>query len=219
MDYLSSREAGVFVMTPPRAAASPSGDTGPPVDARVIRTRNDILRATLDVLISQGLDGLTHPHLAEVAGYSRATLYNHWPNRTALLRDAFSYRGAGEHSMPAGDLRADLIAELTMFRTEMQRHGLDRALAVLAAVTAFEPDLAEVRNQLVADGEHVTRGLLAPVLDGADLEAAVQMLTGAVLNSALLHGKLPSDDVIAAAVDTVLRATDRRGSSDRGAGA
>jgi len=213
MDYLSSREAGVYVMTPPRAAASPHGDTGPPVDARVIRTRNDILRATLDVLISQGLDGLTHPHLAEVAGYSRATLYNHWPNRTALLRDAFSYRGAGEHSTPTGDLRADLIAELTMFRTEMQRHGLDRALAVLAAVTAFEPDLAEVRDQLVADGEHVTRELLAPVLDGADLEAAVQMLTGAVLNSALLHGKLPSDDVIAAAVDTVLRSADRRGSA------
>jgi len=206
-------------MAPPRDTAPAGPEAGPPVDARVIRTRNDILRAALDVLTSQGLDGLTHPHLAEVAGYSRATLYNHWPNRTALLRDAFSYRGAGEHSMPAGDLRADLIAKLTMFRTEMQRHGLDRALAVLAAVTAFEPDLAEVRNQLVADGEHVTRGLLAPVLDGADLEAAVQMLTGAVLNSALLHGKLPSDDVIAAAVDTVLRATDRRGSSDRGAGA
>src|ERR1700744_442519 len=191
-------------MAPPRDTAPAGPEAGPPVDARVIRTRNDILRATLEVLTSQGLDGLTHPHLAEVAGYSRATLYHHWPNRTALLLDAFSYRGAGEPSTPAGDLRADLLAELTMFRTEMQRQGLDRALDVPAAVTAFEPDLAEVRDQLVTDGEHVTRGLLAPVLDGADLEAAVQMLTGAVLNSALLHGKLPSDDVIAAAVDTVL---------------
>src|SRR6202012_1963920 len=210
MDYLSSREAGVFVMTPPRAAASPPGDTGPPVDARVIRTRNDILRATLEVLTSQGLDGLTHPHLAEVAGYSRATLYNHWPNRTALLQDAFAHRGAGEHSTPTGDLRSDLIAELTMFRTEMERHGLDRALAVLAAVTAFTPELAEVRDQLVADGEQVMRGLLAPVLNGPELDAAVLMLTGAVLNSAVLHGQLPSDAVIAAAVDLVLCTLGRR---------
>jgi AcrR family transcriptional regulator len=178
--------------------------TGPPVDARVARTRQDILRATLDVLTSQGLDGLTHPHLAEVAGYSRATLYNHWPNRTALLRDAYTYAGAGKHSTPTGDLRSDLIAELTMFRTEMERHGLDRALAVLAAVTAFTPELAEVRDQLVTDGEQVMRGLLAPVLDGPELDAAVLMLTGAVLNSALLHGQLPSDSVIAAAVDLVL---------------
>jgi AcrR family transcriptional regulator len=191
--------------------ASSRGDaTGPPVDARVARTRQDILRATLDVLISQGLDGLTHPHLAEVAGYSRATLYNHWPNRTALLRDAFTYRGAGEHSTPTGDLRSDLIAELTMFRTEMERHRLDRALAVLAAVTVFTPELAEVRDQLVADGEKVMRGLLAPVLTGPELDAAVLMLTGAVLNSALLHGQLPSDAVIAAAVDLVLCTLERR---------
>jgi AcrR family transcriptional regulator len=192
-------------MAPPRDTAPAGPGAGPPVDARVTRTRNDILRAALDVLTSQGLDGLTHPHLAEVAGYSRATLYNHWPNRTALLRDAFTFRGAGEHSTPAGDLRSDLIAELTMFRTQMQEYGLDRALAVLAAVAAFDPELAEVRDQLVADGERVNRQLLGQVFGGAELEAAVLMLTGAVINSAIVHGQLPTDSVIAAAVDLVLR--------------
>jgi AcrR family transcriptional regulator len=192
-------------MAPPRDQAPPADGTGPPVDARVIRTRNDILRATLEVLTSQGLDGLTHPHLAEVAGYSRATLYNHWPNRTALLRDAFTYRGAGEHSTPTGDLRSDLIAELTMFRTEMERHGLDRALAVLAAVTAFTPELGEVRDQLITDGERVMRDLLSSAFQGVELDATVLMLTGTVINSAVVHGQLPSDALIAAAVDLVLR--------------
>ena len=191
-------------MAPPRDAAPPADGSGSPVDARVIRTRNDILRATLEVLTSQGLDGLTHPHLAEVAGYSRATLYNHWPNRTALLRDAFAYRSA-EHSTPTGDLRSDLIAELTMFRTEMERHGLDRALAVLAAVTAFTPELAEVRDQLLTDGERVMRELLSPAFQGDELDAAVLMLTGTVINSAVVHGQLPSDALIAATVDLVLR--------------
>jgi AcrR family transcriptional regulator len=191
-------------MAPPRDAAPPADGSGSPVDARVIRTRNDILRATLEVLTSQGLDGLTHPHLAEVAGYSRATLYNHWPNRTALLRDAFAYRSA-EHSTPTGDLRSDLIAELTMFRTEMERHGLDRALAVLAAVTAFTPELAEVRDQLLTDGERVMRELLSVAFQGDELDAAVLMLTGAVINSAVVHGQLPSDALIAATVDLVLR--------------
>ena len=191
-------------MAPPRDAAPPADGSGSPVDARVIRTRNDILRATLEVLTSQGLDGLTHPHLAEVAGYSRATLYNHWPNRTALLRDAFAYRSA-EHSTPTGDLRSDLIAELTMFRTEMERHGLDRALAVLAAVTAFTPELAEVRDQLLTDGERVMRELLSPAFQGDEPDAAVLMLTGAVINSAVVHGQLPSDALIAATVDLVLR--------------
>ena len=75
---------------------------------------------------------------------------------------------------------------------------------------AFTPELAEVRDQLVADGEQVMRGLLAPVLNGPELDAAVLMLTGAVLNSAVLHGQLPSDAVIAAAVDLVLCTLERR---------
>jgi AcrR family transcriptional regulator len=194
-------------MAPPRDPGSPREDTGPPVDARVIRTRNDILRATLKVLTSEGLDGLTHPHLAEVAGYSRATLYNHWPNRTALLRDAFAFHGAGRHSQPTGeDLRSDLIAELTMFRTEMERDGLDRALAVLAEVTAFDPDLADIRDHILADGEGVVRQLLAQVFEGDELDAAVLMLTGTLVNVAIVHGQSPSDQLIATAVDLVLGA-------------
>ena len=186
-------------------APTPGEAAGPPVDARVVRTRNDILRTAVKVLVEQGLDAVTHPHLAQAAGYSRATLYNHWPTRDALLRDAFLLRGSGEHSTPSGDLRADLIAELTKFRSEMEAHRIHRALSVLVTLAATTPELADVRDKLVADGEHVLRELLAPVLAGAELEAAVLMLSGAVLNAALFHGQLPSDAVIVAPVALVLR--------------
>jgi len=43
------------------------------------------------------------------------------------------------------------------------------------------------------------------VAHGTELEAAMRMLSGSVLHSALMHGQLPSDDVIAATVDLVLR--------------
>jgi AcrR family transcriptional regulator len=183
---------------------------GQPLDARVIRTRNDILRAAVDVLTSEGLDAVTHHRLAEVAGYSRATIYKHWPTREALFLDAFSYRPGGAHSIPTGDLRADLIAELTMFRQGMERQRLDRALAALAALTTSIPELAEIRDRLVAEGERVLLQLLTPVAQGAQLEAAMRMLSGSVLQNALLHGQLPSDEVIAATVDLLLRGLDVR---------
>jgi AcrR family transcriptional regulator len=185
-------------------APTPDTPAGPPLDARVVRTRNDILRTAVQVLVEQGLDAVTHPHLAQAAGYSRATLYNHWPTRNALLRDAFLLRGSGEHSTPSGDLRADLIAELTKFRSEMEQYRIQNALAVLVTLTTTDPELADVRDKLVADGERVLRQLLGPILDGPALEAAVLMLSGAILNSALFHGELPSDSVIAATVDLVL---------------
>jgi AcrR family transcriptional regulator len=186
---------------------------GPALDARVVRTRDDILRAAIDVLIAEGLDAVTHHRLAEVAGYSRATVYKHWPTRSALFLDAFTYRPSGEHHTPTGDLRSDLIAELTMFRRGMERQRLDRALAALAALTTSVPELAEVRDRLVAEGERVLLELLTPVAQGTELEAAMRMLSGSVLHSALMHGQLPGDDVIAAVVDLLLRGLDARPSS------
>jgi hypothetical protein len=93
-----------------------------------------------------------------------------------------------------------------MFRAGMQRRRLDRALAVLADLAASTPELAELRDELVVEGERVLRQLLGTVLRGDELEAAALMLSGAVLDSALMHGRLPADEVIAAAVDLVLRA-------------
>lgn len=182
------------------------GTDHPVEDARVVRTRNDVSRAALHVLVEQGWDAVTHAHLARVAGYSRATLYKHWPARTDLLRLAFARLEDMPHHVPTGDLRTDLVEEVTTFRTGMEQHRLERALCVLADLAATHPDMDAVRNRLVTDGENVVRRLLAPMLQGSELEAATLMLCGAVLHSALMHGRLPGDDVIAAAVDLVLRA-------------
>ena len=60
--------------------ASESGE-----DARVSRTRADIARAAFGVLTSEGSDAVTHARVAEVAGYSKTTLYAHWPARHDLI--------------------------------------------------------------------------------------------------------------------------------------
>ena len=54
-------------------------------DPRVTRTRADIARTALAVLTTEGADALTHTRVAEVAGYSKTTLYAHWATRLDLL--------------------------------------------------------------------------------------------------------------------------------------
>lgn len=179
--------------------------TPPSVDPRVLRTRNDVLRAAIGVLFEEGWEGVTHAHVARLAGYSKATVYTHWPSRAALVRDAFTMFGDMPHYPPSGDLRGDLVKELLSFKRGMVEYRLDRALAILSDLTHSVPELLEVRDKLVADGERTFREVLAPVLQGAELEAATLMLCGAVLHSALLHGQPPADDVIASTVDLLLR--------------
>lgn len=176
------------------------------MDARVVRTRNDVLRAALDVLIDEGRDAVTHQRLAQVAGYSRVTLYKHWPTRADILREAFGGLRDAHHHTPTGDVRADLIGELAAFRSVIEDRRIDRALAALAELAASHPEMTDVRDEVVSNGERVLRGLLSPALQGPKLEAATLMLAGAVLNAAMMHGRPPGDDVLAAAVDIVLDA-------------
>lgn len=180
-------------------------------DPRVVRTHNDVLTAALHVLVHEGHGSVTHQHVAEVAGYSKATVYAHWRDRHDLLRGAFTRLVHSPHHEPAGDLRADLVAELVAFRTALDEHGLDRALAALVDLIGSVPGMAEVRDEIVAEGERVLRRMLEPVLEGAEREAAVLMLSGAVLHSVFLHGRVPDDATIAASVDLVLRGRAARG--------
>jgi AcrR family transcriptional regulator len=179
-------------------------ESGKTVDARVVRTRQDVLRAAIDLLVTDGLDGVTQPNVARRAGYSKATVYTHWPERLDLIRDAFAMLGRMPHHEPVGDLRADLVGELHSFRNAMQQYRLDRVLAVLAEGSTAWPELVPIRDEFVADGERPIRSLLARHLRGARLDSAVLMLCGAVVHSMLMRGDPPSDAVISRAVDAVM---------------
>lgn len=174
------------------------------VDPRVVRTRRDVLDATVAELVEGGWDAVTHARVAARAGYAKATLYAHWPDRLALVREAFAAFGGMPHHEPTGELRADLVGELTSFRAAMVEHRLDRALVVLAERSGPVPELVEVRDRFVDDGERPMRRLLAGRLAEPALGAVTGMLCGAVVHPVLLRGHVPSDEELALVVDVVL---------------
>lgn len=182
---------------------APRGDDR--TDPRVARTREDVPRAAYRILVDEGADAVTHAHVAQAAGYSKATVYAHWPTRADLVHAALSLMTDVDHAAVTGDPRADLIGQMSGFRAMMRERGTDRALGAMAELSAAAPELAELRERVAAEGERVMRDVLAGVTDGAELEAAALMLNGAVLYSAMLHGGPPDDDTIATIVDVVLR--------------
>ena len=56
-----------------------------PVQARAVSTVEAISEATIQVLLSDGVDRLTTTRVAERAGASVGTLYQYYPNKQALL--------------------------------------------------------------------------------------------------------------------------------------
>jgi AcrR family transcriptional regulator len=187
-------------MTPGAGDKSP----GTSEDARVARTRADVSRAALEVLTVEGSDAVTHARVAELAGYSKTTLYTHWPSRAELIALALDALGELPHHDRSGNLRDDLIGELQAFRGGITDMRLDRILTGMAQWASVD-EMREIRDKINASGQGPLREMLEEVLGGVELEAAVSMLTGVVACPSIMFGTLPDDDVITAAVDIVLR--------------
>ncbi|MDT5173088.1 MAG: hypothetical protein QOG37_339 [Mycobacterium sp.] len=178
-------------------------------DARVARTRADVARAALEVLTEEGSEAVTHARVAEIARYSKTTLYTHWPSRIDLITMAIEALGEMPHHQRTGELRADVIAELKVFRKGILDLRLDRVVASMAQ-WASDEQMRQVRDKVNTDGQHQMYAMLGEVFSGAALDAAVSMLTGVVACPSLMFGTLPDDDIIAAAVDIVLNSAQAR---------
>ena len=173
-------------------------------DSRVIRTRADVARTALDLLTREGSDALTHARVAEIAGYSKSTLYVHWPSKIDLLATALDAIGEMPHQERTGDLHADLVGELKMFRQAVRDLGLDRILSAMAQWASVEA-MGQLRATFNTNAQKPIRAMLEDAFQGAELEAAISMLAGVVACPSLMFGTVPDDDQIEAAVDLILK--------------
>jgi AcrR family transcriptional regulator len=58
-------------------------------DARYERSKAAVHAAVCEVLVAEGLHGLSVDRLAEQSGVSRSTIYRNWPDMAALACDVF----------------------------------------------------------------------------------------------------------------------------------
>ncbi len=73
------------------------------------QARLAILRSTLKILGREGFSDLTIENVAAQAGVGKATVYRWWPNKAALIADAFASSTTRSlhfpHAPPHGSLR------------------------------------------------------------------------------------------------------------------
>ncbi|MBI1350317.1 MAG: TetR family transcriptional regulator [Actinomycetales bacterium] len=79
-------------------------------DARFVRTRGAVHAAVCEVLLAEGLGGLTVDRLAAESGISRSTIYRNWPDLADLAcevfdelmhRDEVEFEGAADVALRA----------------------------------------------------------------------------------------------------------------------
>lgn len=192
------------------------GATVPAVRGRKRDQSRDvaILEAALDVLAESGYDGMTMDLVALRAKAGKATVYRRWQSKAALVVEAVAYLKRAQVDLAGlpdtGTLRGDLLA---LFRPQPHQDSERklRVMAGLASVLSQHPDLAEAGNSAIVEPwayAHLTlmqraerRGELR---DGADLQAASQVVPSMAAYRALIQRKPFELQFLTAVVDGVL---------------
>lgn len=86
------------------------GSDSTAVDPRVVRTREVVLAAAVEVLTDVGFERVSIDAIAERSGVARSTIYRNWPDRDKLLAEAFqqAHGKAAPRIETTGELRSDL---------------------------------------------------------------------------------------------------------------
>jgi len=191
-----------------KAAAAARG-RGRPRD-EIARKR--ILQAALQLMEEAGFAQVTAEAIAERAGASKATLYRWWPNKAAIVIEAF--REAVEPELPfpdTGSFRDDIQTQVRNFARVLSGRGgkMLRAFIVAAhsdpeVATAFrsiwsDPRRAEAKAMLRRSRR---RGQLRK---DADLDLVLDALYGPLYYRFLVKNEAPAQKYAEALADLVLQ--------------
>jgi AcrR family transcriptional regulator len=174
----------------PRQAAPAAGTGTPrrPGRPRSEQAEQAILDAALEVFAECGPDAMGIEQVAARAGVGKATIYRRWPGKEELLLDAVAALRSPLPQPQGRSVRADLNTLLEALCREATDPRRARQFALLHGEGLKFPRLLARYNELVMQPRReliasvLRRGLATGELrDGADVEAAVYLLTGAVL--------------------------------------
>ncbi len=153
---------------------------GRPRDEEV---RKRILASAAQLLDKKAFDEITVDAIAEKSGSCKATVYRWWPNKAAVLIEAFRETVARELPEPdTGDFRADIRKQLQNF-TKIILWGGGKTFSRFIAGAQNDPDVAEafreawIRPRRVEAkkvfARYVENGVARPDLD---LDLAVEIM-------------------------------------------
>lgn len=113
----------------------------PPGRPRSEEARLAILRASLKVLAKTGFLDFTIEEVAERAGVGKATVYRWWPDKAALIADAFASSTVSKLHFPdTGSIYTDLTQQMRQL-IRVFRSARGRIVAAILAAGQSEPEV------------------------------------------------------------------------------
>lgn len=179
----------------------------------------EILAATVVLLLEVGYHRLTMDAVAKRAKASKATLYRRWESKPELVIDALvRVKGrAAEDAPDTGSLRGDLLAAYCG-HDGVANPGTRAVMGAVITAISTDPAFGEMfRERFLAPKLAISRLIYQRAMDRgeidaeADLELIAPALSGVLLHRSFLLGIEPSDAQVERVIDHLILPAATRG--------
>ena len=187
----------------PRANSEGNGRSRPPGRPRSEQARLSILRSSLSLLAKKGFSEFTIEAVAAHASVGKATVYRWWPDKAALIADAFASSTTRKLHFPdTGSVRADMSQQMRqLVKILLSRRGRIVS-AMLGAGQSDSNLIAAFRERFLKPRRQeayatLRRGILRGQLRrNVDMNLILDSLYGPIYMRFLIrHDKLTPDFV------------------------
>lgn len=188
--------------------SKPTRGRGRPRDEQA---RRRILEAALDLMDETAFAQVTAEAIAERAGTSKATVYRWWPNKAAVVIEAFRQAVAPELPLrDTGSLRGDLTTQLRNFARVLSGRG-GRMLRSFIVAARSDPEVAAAFRSIWSDPRRAEAKQILRLKQAsgqlradADLDLILDSLYGPLYYRFLVKNEPPSEKYAQALAELVI---------------
>lgn len=135
-------------------------------DPRLAQTRDIVLSSAVNLLLREGLGGVTAARVHQSTGVARTTIYRHWPTQTDLVLSTLDRLTVPGHILDVtDDFEADLRELLKRLKKRMAKRRVRELASATLALAMESPDHARLARKFLD-------GLLRPIRERISIETA-----------------------------------------------
>lgn len=170
-----------------------------------------ILDAATDLFCELGYEGLSIEGVAAKAGVGKTTIYRRYPTKLDLVMAVSGSVSKGMIPTPdTGSLRADLIAIARGFTNMLCQTAAGRAIPMMLAAKAANPELAAAHEAFVQERRDITIGVIRRGIARGEMPRdtdpvmIADLVMGAPFQRVFVTGKPVTPRYLEAMVDQIL---------------
>ena len=149
-------------------------------DPRVVRSRQRVVEAAIDLLRTGGAPALTIEAAAAGSGVAKTTIYRLFANRDALHVAAIEACEAAKGLDDTGDIYADIEAWMQRFAVALRTADFASLLPTVIDAAERSPQMARMAMEMTAQRRSVLVGRLRSAIKSGELipDADAEFLAG-----------------------------------------